>query len=409
LTTTEASTLPPATARATENRLVGLVCAAHFVSHYHILILAPLFPVIRADLDVSYTELGLALTLFNVVGAVLQTPAGFLVDRVGARALLIGALALSSAAYLVVGLVPAYWVLLLMFTLAGIANAVYHPADYAILSSQVAKERISRAFSFHNLAGILGSAAAPPTLLLLERHFGWRGAFAGAALVGFVVAAAMIWFRSAPVLRNAAERAPSAAPAVDRETGWRLLSSLPILQNFFLYILLTVINGGTTVYLVAGLVSLHGTSVVAANLALTVALFVNGAAILLGGWVAGRTIRHANIAMATLFGTGVAMLPIAIYDLSLPLLIVALSFAHFCVGLMMPSRDMIVRSVTPPGQFGKVFGFVSTGLSIGGIFMPMIFGALLDHGLSSGVFLLTAVCCALGILIVMTIRSRVVS
>src|SRR3990170_1479240 len=119
--------------RETENRLVGLVCAAHFVSHYHILLLAPLFPVIRADLGISYTELGIALTLFNIVGAALQTPAGFLVDRIGARALLIGALVLSSAAYLVVGIAPAFWVLLMMFTVAGVANAVYHPADYAIL------------------------------------------------------------------------------------------------------------------------------------------------------------------------------------------------------------------------------------------------------------------------------------
>jgi hypothetical protein len=100
-TTTEA--LPPEMTRATENRMVGLVCAAHFVSHYHMLLLAPLFPVIRADLGVSYTELGVALTLFNIAGAVLQTPAGFLVDRVGARNLLIGALALAGAAYLVAG------------------------------------------------------------------------------------------------------------------------------------------------------------------------------------------------------------------------------------------------------------------------------------------------------------------
>src|SRR5262245_56238089 len=158
--------------RASENRLVGLVCAAHFVSHVHMMLLAPLFPVIRADLGVSYTELGLALTLFNLVGAVLQTPAGFLVDRIGARNLLIGALALAGAAYLVVGIIPTYWVLLLMFFAGGIANAIYHPADYAILSNAVAKERASRAFSLHNFFGIAGSAAAPPALLLLDQHFG---------------------------------------------------------------------------------------------------------------------------------------------------------------------------------------------------------------------------------------------
>jgi MFS family permease len=145
-TTTEAAALPPGTTRAGENKLVALVCAAHFVSHYQFMLMAPLFPLIRADLGVSYTQLGLTLTLFNIVGAALQTPAGFVVDRIGARALLIGALVVSSLAYLVIGLVPAFWVLLAMFTLAGVANSIYHPADYAILSTSVAQPRISRAF-----------------------------------------------------------------------------------------------------------------------------------------------------------------------------------------------------------------------------------------------------------------------
>ncbi len=47
--------------------------------------LAPLFVFIRADFNVSYTELALALTVFNVVSGLLQTPVGFLVDRIGAR------------------------------------------------------------------------------------------------------------------------------------------------------------------------------------------------------------------------------------------------------------------------------------------------------------------------------------
>jgi MFS family permease len=369
------------------------------------LLLAPLFPVIRADLGVSYTELGIALTLFNIVGAALQTPAGFLVDRVGARVLLIGALVLSSAAYLVVGIVPAFWVLLVMFTIGGVANAVYHPADYAILSNRVAKERISRAFSFHSFAGIFGSAAAPPTILLLAHYFGWRGAFAGAAVLGFIVAAAMASFREPPLLSQTAKPAAASA-AVVGGSGWRLLLSLPILQNLFVFMLLTVINGGMTIYLVAGLGALHGTSAVTANLALSVALAANGAAVLLGGWLAGRTTRHALVAMATFLGAGVMMLLIALYDMPAALLIGALSFAHFCIGLMMPSRDMIVRSVTPPGQFGKVFGFVTTGFNIGGIFSPMIFGAFLDYGEPRGVFLLTVVCCAIGMLTVMTIRAR---
>jgi len=194
--------------------------------------------------------------------------------------------------------------------------------------------------------------------------------------------------------------------AGDASTGWRLLLSRPILLNFGLFLLITIIYSGMSLYLVAGLAALHGTSAVIANAALSVSLAVNGAAVLLGGWIAGRTNRHIPLSMVCFLGAALTMLAIAIYDLPPVLLIAALSGANFCMGLMMPSRDMIVRSVTPPGQFGKVFGFVTTGFNVGGVFAPMIFGAFLDHGQPAGVFLLTVACCVMGIFTVMTIRPR---
>src|ERR1043166_4552243 len=122
-------------------RVVGAVSAAHFVSHYYILLLAPLLPFVRTDLGISYTEIGVALAVFNTVSALLQAPAGFLVDRLGARLPLICALFLSACSFLVVGLTDSYWILVAMFAVAGIGNAVYHPADYALLSQHVPPER----------------------------------------------------------------------------------------------------------------------------------------------------------------------------------------------------------------------------------------------------------------------------
>ncbi len=93
------------------------------------------------------SELGLALVAFNALTAVFQTPAGFLVDHVGARIVLICGLLLGSAAVIVAGVGVSFWVFVAMFALAGLGNAVYHPADYAMLSDRVASERIGRAFS----------------------------------------------------------------------------------------------------------------------------------------------------------------------------------------------------------------------------------------------------------------------
>src|ERR1700747_2920878 len=138
---TSARTISPA-----ESRLITGVCAAHMMSHYYMLVLAPLFAFVRADFNVSYTELALALTVFNVVSGVLQTPVGFLVDRIGARVVLIAGLALSTAAYAIAGIVDSYWVFIAMYGVAGLGNTVFHPSDYSLLSNHAPPERLSHVF-----------------------------------------------------------------------------------------------------------------------------------------------------------------------------------------------------------------------------------------------------------------------
>src|ERR1700720_1845381 len=187
-TMTQAIDLPLPATPAAETKFVGTVCFVHFASHFYITLLAPLFLFVRADYGVSYTELGLAFTAFNVISTALQTPAGFLVDRVSARLLLVAGLLVGAIAFTIAALVDSFWVLVAMFALAGLGNTVYHPADYALLSRHVPAARAGRAFSFHTFAGMLGNAAAPPSLLFLQSMVGWRGAFLGAAVLGLVAA-----------------------------------------------------------------------------------------------------------------------------------------------------------------------------------------------------------------------------
>src|SRR3954449_11295795 len=107
-------------ARASDTRIIALVCSAHFVSHFYILLLPPLFPFVREFYGISYTELGFALTAFNVTTALCQTPAGFLVDRVGARAVLVSGLVLGAACLAIVGSVASFWLMVAMFAVFGI-------------------------------------------------------------------------------------------------------------------------------------------------------------------------------------------------------------------------------------------------------------------------------------------------
>src|SRR3954462_6461213 len=161
--------------RVNDTRIISLVCVAHFVNHFCILVLPPLFPFIRDFYGVSYTQLGFALTAFNVTTALCQTPAGFLVDRIGPRSVLVFGLVLGAVCLAIVGAVPSFWLMVGMFALFGVANAVYHPADYAILSQLVSNQRAGQAFSVHIFAGFLGTAVTPASMLILQQWLRRRG------------------------------------------------------------------------------------------------------------------------------------------------------------------------------------------------------------------------------------------
>jgi FSR family fosmidomycin resistance protein-like MFS transporter len=376
--------------RPAESRLIAAVCAAHLMSHYYMLLLAPLFAFVRADFNVSYTELALALTVFNVVSGVLQTPIGFLVDRIGARIVLIVGLALSTIAYAIAGMVDSYWVFIAMYGLAGAGNTVFHPADYSLLSHHAPHERLGQVFSFHSFAGITGSAIAPVTMLYMQSVFGWRGAYLGAAIFGLIVLMVLIAQPEPPAETRPGAKGASKTRIDGVNASWRLLLSAPILLNLAYFVLTSIMGGGLNTYLVVALGALHATPPAIANMALTSLLAMNAVGVLAGGFLAGRTDRHALVAAAGLAVGGIVTALVGLFDFSPLGLILLMGFSGFCVGATYPSRDMLVRAVTPPGAYGLVFGFVSTGFNIGASIAPIVYGMLMDNGQPRAVFMLSA-------------------
>ncbi|MCW5694832.1 MAG: MFS transporter [Pseudolabrys sp.] len=402
--------LAPRAAPSSPTRLIAAVCAAHFVSHYYIIILAPLLPFVRADYGVSYTEIGFAIATFNVVSAALQTPAGFLIDRIGARVSLFWGLLLGGVAFLLAGFVDSFWFLVAMFAVAGIGNTVYHPADYALLSQHVREQRIGQAFSLHTFGGMLGSAVAPPTLLMMQAVWGWRGAFIGAGVMGLVIAALVLMVRD-PAPREGAKPLPqtgdnAAGKNGDAPGGMAMLMTPAILLNLFFFVLLAVMNGGMNNYAVVALGALFGTPVEIGNTALTCLLTFTAIGVLAGGLVVTRTALHGTVAGIGLAGIAATAALIAAFNLHTVLLIVVMSAFGFFTGVIAPSRDMIVREATPPGAFGRVFGFVTTGFNLGGIVAPMLFGALMDAGQPRWVFIGVALAALLAVFTVTTAPKR---
>jgi MFS family permease len=374
-----------------DGKAIGLVSAAHFVSHFYIMVLAPLLPLVRADFGVSYTELGAALAAFNIISAVLQPPAGVLVDRVSARAVLIGGLLLGATALALAGLSPFFWGFVAMFALLGLANTVYHPADYALLSHCVSPPRMGRAYSVHTFAGMLGTAVAPAILLALAAAFGWRGAFLAASVLGYAVAA-VILLHGDVLARGQDEtvKVPSSAPA---PSSVSLMTSRPVLVHLVFFVLLAVVSSGIQNFSVVALAALRATPLALGNVALTAFLVLAAIGVLVGGVVASRTTRHGAVAVCGLLVNAAAVAAVALIDVGAAALIALMALGGLANGIIMPSRDMLVRAVTPAGLYGTVFGFVTTGFNIGGSFAPLLFGWLIDHGSPQAVFLGTALCC----------------
>lgn len=377
--------------RSADLRVIGLVSAAHFISHVYILVLPPVFPLVRAEFGVSYTELGLVVAAFNMVSAILQTPAGFLVDRTSARTVLVGGLLLGAVSLAAAAAAPAFLVLGSAFVLLGLANTVYHPADYALLSNRVSPRRTGQAFSIHIFAGFLGTAVTPAAMVILASAFGWRGAFVAAALLGLAVAGAIVMFGE-PLGGREAARAKAESASAPSAGDWRVLMTWPVMLNLVFFTLISAFAVGMQNYGIVALEALWNTPLSLSTTAITVHLMLSAFAVLAGGWLVTRTDRYETIALIGLFVSGVALLPIAFVDLNATLLIALMGVSGFFNGVLQPSRDMIVKAVTPPGAFGRVFGFVTTGFNIGGVLAPPAFGYMMDVGTPASVIVGTALC-----------------
>jgi FSR family fosmidomycin resistance protein-like MFS transporter len=373
---------------ARDAKVVSLIGVAHFFSHFLQLTLPPLFPVIKDEFGVGYAELGVVMTFFYGASGLMQTPAGFLVDRFGARTVLLVGLATISAAVALLGLAPNLWVLIVIMAVAGIGNSVFHPADYAILTASVSRARLARAYSIHTLGGNLGWAAAPVIVLPLAGALGWRFALLAVGLSGLLVAAILL-AQSALIEGEARAAAPRhhSTPAPSAA----ILLTAPILLCFVYFTLLSASMIGVQNFLPASLHALYETPLETASKALTCYLLGASAGILAGGWIADRFRRHEVIVGIGLLGAAALILVVGMVDLgALPLSLVV-GVAGFLSGTTFPSRDMLVRSATPPGSTGKVFGFVYSGLDLGAATAPPVLGLLLDHGSPRLVFVFVAV------------------
>ena len=374
-----------------ERAAVGLVSAAHFFSHFYLLVIPFLFLSIQAEMGLSFTQLGVITGLYAAGSAGGQFIMGIYVDRHGPRWFLILGLLTVALAYIMMGMATAYWMLLALGFVAGLGDSVFHPADFSVITTAVHENRLGRSYALHAFAGFAGFGAAALVVPFVNSLVNWHVTLVSLGGAGVVVTAMLYFERHRfEMMSERSEEDRTKKSGTVMGDMKKFASMSPILMLFFFYVMVAWAGQGIQQFSPAALPILYGVGEAGVSTAVFGFLFSITMGILVGGYLADKTTRFDLIASLG-YGVSIALLiAVAMVVLPFSLVIVAFALTGFLSGLVMPSRDMLVSAVSPPDAAGKAFGFVNMGFGIGGMVSPVIFGLIMDTGFVPGLYYGTA-------------------
>ncbi|MEI7514418.1 MAG: MFS transporter [Betaproteobacteria bacterium] len=381
--------------------VIGLVGLAHAGSHFGHLILPLLFPVFMQEFGLSYSELGLLMTVFFVISGVGQALSGFVVDRLGARPLIFASMALFCMACLLASFATGYGTLVCVAAMAGAANAPFHPVDFTILNQRVSAPRLGYAYSAHGLTGNLGWATAPVFFAGLGALIGWRKAYVAAAVLFIVVMAVLFLHRNRlhteVLLRNSGQPEGHDVAFMRLPVVW---------WCFGFFFLSTMTLAVVQSFAVSILKAMHGISFESATLTITAYMLCGALGMFIGGYVAARTSSSDRV-VALAMACGAALLALCGTGwMGASATMVVLASTGFAVGVGSPSRDMMIKKATPQGATGRVYGLVYSGLDSGFALSPLVFGAFMDRGWYAATLEGAALALALSVVVALGVGQR---
>lgn len=376
--------------------IIGLIASAHAASHFFQLVIPTLYLSLANEYGYDFVKLGLLASIFFLVSCLGQASSGFVVDRIGPAPVLRFGLASFVVSGLLIGSSNGYPMLVLAAVIGGMGNSVFHPVDYSIINHRVSQARLGHAFSTHGLTGNLGWALTPIFMASIIHLSNWRvAAFAAAGLVAFVLGLTWLGRRllagaNQQVVRAAVPQESAAAAQVDlsRQTVGQTLATLlvqPALWGAFLFFVFTSMAlSAVQNYTIPMLGEVYGIDKVLAGSTLSAYMIAAAVGMLAGGFLVGATPNTERTVFVSLLLAGLLLIVLA-WGVVQPILAIALvALAGFCSGVAAPSRDMLIRRVTPKGATGTVYGLVYSGMDVGSSLAPVGFGLLLDAGLARG-------------------------
>ena len=379
--------------RASDVRVIGLISLAHGSSHFFHLVLPPMFPWLKDAFALSYAELGLLMSVFFVVSCIAQAASGFLVDRIGARPVLFSGISLLILAALVYSQSNGYAMLLMGAVIAGCGNGIFHPVDYTLINHKVSPPNLPYAYSMHGVTGYLGWAAAPAFMVAIAQFSDWRIAFLSAALLEACIFA-VLWVNRSYLLDNVKERHDdtqasnqAANPGVVQESAFAFLKLTAVWLCWIFFFFSMASTSSLQSFAPSALLSIYQVPLDVGSYYITLLALGSAGGVLFGGYLAAKlkaperivtSCLSVTIVMCLLLGTG--FIPAGL----IPILFFGLGFGY---GVVAPSRDLLVKTVTPKGVAGRVYGIVYSGIDLGAAVGPFIFGFFMDASLPNALFL----------------------
>lgn len=352
-----------------------------------------MFPWLKAEFGFNYAELGLLMTIFFVVSCIVQAASGFLVDRIGARPVLFAGVGLLALAALTYSQSNGYAMLVLGAVIAGCGNGVFHPVDYTLINHKISPPNLPYAYSIHGVTGYIGWAAAPAFMVAVATIADWRIAFLSAAALEALILLTL-WIGRARLIDDVhARREESQASHAQSNPGGAPMSTfgflkLPVVWLCWIFFFFSMAaTTGLQSFAPTALFKIYDIAVSSGNYYLTLMSMGGAGGMLLGGYLATKlkvperiiTICFTvNIVMGLLLATG--LVPVE-------LIVIAFIVIGLGLGIAAPSRDLMIRSATPSGSSGRVYGIVYSGIDLGAALSPLIFGIFLDVGLPKLLFI----------------------
>jgi ACS family D-galactonate transporter-like MFS transporter len=365
--------------------IVGLLCVGFIIAYIDRVTLSvslavPAFKLLFALGD---RDRGFLSSAFFWTYAALQLPAGWIVDRFGAKKSLLVGFTLWSVTSAFTGLAQGFWMLFVLRMVLGVGESVVNPGGMRWIRFHIREERRGLAVGLYMAASKVGPAIGFPVATLLAARYGWRPMFIVLGLGG------LLWiFPWAALVKDddreieARQRTSAAQPMLPFSAILRTKAMWGIFvgtfcYQYFVYFCMT--------WMPAYLVERRGLSLTSMSSYSALTFFGIAVVAVVGGWIADGMIARGGdpirvrkaftIAGLLLGGTEL----IGAFSASAN---VALFFAVFslsALGLTTANYWALTQTLIPNGAVGKMVGLQNLAASLSGIVAPILTGWLKER------------------------------